>query len=501
MDSPESEQSPKVFISYAWSPERKQMVLESATKLLQDGLDVVLDQWNFHGGIDRFHFMEQSVRDPTITKVLIFSDRIYAEEANDRLGGVGAQTQIFTPQLYGEVTDSKCIPIACESDEDGNAWMPTYLKSRVFIDFRSEERRSAEYERLVKQLYGLPEIEKPPLGRPPSYVTEPNKPHRRSQTRFERWEQMVATGSPSSTRAEREYLVALREELPGYYLEIGEGEKEDQALIRSLTNLIPIRDELFKLFTEIIAEDPARAPRRIATVMAQLCGFKFYSESRPNWDRRKAEPTAFLCWELWIYITALLVSLGHPQLLDALLSRRFEVPVPARSSPFTIFHCMSDILLRPHSTYANHQSVVFSQRLTGANAISRVELIQADALLSLRAMAKEDDSWFAHLLVDRSDQEDPPMFQAARTSQGLQELALVLGVQDTHELVNAINKARDPFISSSRLARAVLKATCLGIEHPATALSFHSLQQQSFCVVNRLVQLQDRMRVVRALEG
>jgi hypothetical protein len=134
--------SPKVFISYAWSEERKEMVLLYGERLRQDGIDVVLDQWDFSGGDDRFHFMEQSVKDPSVTKILIFSDRLYAGKADGRLGGVGAETQIFTPELYGEVKDSKCIPIACESDDDGEAYMPIYLKSRIFIDFRKEGDRS-----------------------------------------------------------------------------------------------------------------------------------------------------------------------------------------------------------------------------------------------------------------------------------------------------------------------------------------------------------------------
>jgi TIR domain len=74
--------NPNVFISYAWSEIRREMVLDIGSRLLQDGVDVVLDLWGLKEGDDRFHFMERSVSDTSVTKVLVFSDRLYSEKAN-----------------------------------------------------------------------------------------------------------------------------------------------------------------------------------------------------------------------------------------------------------------------------------------------------------------------------------------------------------------------------------------------------------------------------------
>ena len=39
--------SPKVFISYSWSsPEPEQWVLDIATELAENGVDVILDKWD-----------------------------------------------------------------------------------------------------------------------------------------------------------------------------------------------------------------------------------------------------------------------------------------------------------------------------------------------------------------------------------------------------------------------------------------------------------------------
>lgn len=47
--------------------------------------------------------MESMVQDSSIDKVLIICDKGYKEKADDREGGVGTETQIITPTLYGKV--------------------------------------------------------------------------------------------------------------------------------------------------------------------------------------------------------------------------------------------------------------------------------------------------------------------------------------------------------------------------------------------------------------
>lgn len=55
-------EKPKVFISYAWGTEQYQeKVLEFATQLMKDGIDVVFDKWDLNEGNDTYTFME-SVR-------------------------------------------------------------------------------------------------------------------------------------------------------------------------------------------------------------------------------------------------------------------------------------------------------------------------------------------------------------------------------------------------------------------------------------------------------
>jgi hypothetical protein len=102
---------PKIFISYSWStPDHEDWVLSLAQRLVNNGIDVVLDKWDLKEGHDKYAFMESMVTSSTITKVLIILDKKYAEKADERGGGVGTETQIISPNVYANTAQEKFIP-------------------------------------------------------------------------------------------------------------------------------------------------------------------------------------------------------------------------------------------------------------------------------------------------------------------------------------------------------------------------------------------------------
>ena len=138
-----SEERPKVFISYSWSSQaHRDRIREYAERLIGDNVDVILDQWHLREGQDKNAFMEKMTTDPTVTHVLVFLDKQYATKANQRKAGVGTESQIISQEVYKKVDQEKFIPIACELDENEEAYSPTFFASRIWIDFSSPERRT-----------------------------------------------------------------------------------------------------------------------------------------------------------------------------------------------------------------------------------------------------------------------------------------------------------------------------------------------------------------------
>ena len=148
---------PKVFISYSWTTEvYKARVLDLAKRLRRSGVDVILDQWELKPGHDMYAFMEQSIR--AADKVLILCDKGYSSKADNRTGGVGAETQIITPDVYGKHKQEKFIPVIMEKP----TMVPSYLKSRYAVYFINDEEE--EYRNLCRAIFGINREKKPPLG-------------------------------------------------------------------------------------------------------------------------------------------------------------------------------------------------------------------------------------------------------------------------------------------------------------------------------------------------
>ena len=159
--------NPRVFISYSWSSEKyKSMVLRLAENLRHDGVNVIVESWDLKSGYDKYYFMEHSVE--IADKVLILCDLGYVEKANNRTGGVGDETSIITPDVYGNNKQEKFIPVLME----GKDVVPRYLKGRIGVDFTPGDRNK-KYRDLLRVIFDRPIEKKPELGQPPKWLDEP----------------------------------------------------------------------------------------------------------------------------------------------------------------------------------------------------------------------------------------------------------------------------------------------------------------------------------------
>ncbi len=166
----------KVFISYAWSsPEHEKWVMELAERLERNGVEVVIDKWNSTEGQNLNAFMQRSVTDPTITKVLVICDETYARKADGFEGGVGTETVIISNEVYQDVEQTKFVPIIAQRSSEGEAYIPTYLKGTKYIDMSSEQNYEDGYEKLIRNLYGKPEFVRPERGQAPTFLLQDEK--------------------------------------------------------------------------------------------------------------------------------------------------------------------------------------------------------------------------------------------------------------------------------------------------------------------------------------
>lgn len=156
--------APRIFVSYSHdSREHRKWVLELSTKLVGNGIDVTLDQWDLRLGDDVARFMEVGVRESD--RVLIICTPQYVTKANEGTGGVGYERLIVTAHLVRDLGSTKFIPIVRYASDE--AKVPEFLGNRYYVDFSDDDQFNAKLDELLHELHQVPVLEKPPLGRNP----------------------------------------------------------------------------------------------------------------------------------------------------------------------------------------------------------------------------------------------------------------------------------------------------------------------------------------------
>lgn len=151
---------PKVFISYAWeSEEHRAWVKELADRLLDDGIEAIVDQYDLELGDRLPQFMEESVT--SVDYVLVVCTPTYKAKADARIGGVGYEGHIISDELYSKRNERKFIPVL-----KGGTFaecVPTFLVGKLGIDL-SNGFDGENYGNLVATLFHAKR--KPPVQQP-----------------------------------------------------------------------------------------------------------------------------------------------------------------------------------------------------------------------------------------------------------------------------------------------------------------------------------------------
>lgn len=155
--------APKTFISYSHdSQEHKKWVLELATRLRNNGIDAIIDQFELQPGDDVPHFMETHLA--SANKILMICTDKYVDKANNGQGGVGYEKMIITSNLIKKIDENKIIPII---RQNVTTEVPTFLKSKLYINFSKPDDYEFSYDDLVRTIHNSPLFEKPPVGNNP----------------------------------------------------------------------------------------------------------------------------------------------------------------------------------------------------------------------------------------------------------------------------------------------------------------------------------------------
>ena len=152
---------PKLFVSYSHdSEEHKAWVEKLATRLEQNGVHVIFDQWDITLGSDLTLFMEQGLT--SADRVMVVCTEPYVKKANEQQGGgVGYEKMIISAQIMRKLNDNRVIPVIVNNHLDDP--VPTFVGARLRLYFDNVNYEKS-YAELIHDLHGQKMKPRPAAG-------------------------------------------------------------------------------------------------------------------------------------------------------------------------------------------------------------------------------------------------------------------------------------------------------------------------------------------------
>jgi len=442
---------PKLFISYCWSnPEHEEWVLRLGTELRENGVDVILDKWDLKEGNDANAFMEKMVSDDDIKKVILIIDDKYSEKANKRSGGVGTETQIISAEVYESVEQSKFVAVIANRDEEGQAKLPIFYKSRIYIDLSDADLYGENFEQLIRWVYDKPFNVKPELGKKPAFLDEETSVSIGTSSAFRRLLEATKNSRPHAHGALVEYTNIFSKNLSKFRLEPSNGAEDfDQKVIDSIEKFIPYRNELIEVFSSISQYDNTQNSFPVI--------HKFFESlipylNRPeginrhhkwDWDNLK-----FIIQESFLICISVLLKHERYDAIGYLLKQRYYVELDDnygqnKMHSFGVFrNHLESLDHRNRRLKLNRMSLhadIIKERSTDSG-ISFNQIMQADFLLYITNAIQElkeggRQRWWPETLIFKSFHGGAfEVFLRSESSEYFNQLAPALGINDKSEL-------------------------------------------------------------------
>jgi hypothetical protein len=442
------DQPPKLFVSYSWSSQDHEgWVLNLATQLREDGIDVVLDKWDLREGQDAHAFMEQMVTDSAVKKVIMICDRRYAEKANERTGGVGSEAQIISPELYERVEQTKFVAVLAERDDEGRPCLPAFYGSRIYIDMSSPDQYGTNYDQLVRWVYDEPLHVKPALGGQPAFLANERigvsttGPLRRALA-------AMREGRPMWQGSLKDYFDVLSGDLERFRVS-GQVQDFDEFVVRSIDEFLPLRNEAIDVFNALAKYCPTEQSWELLhSLFEKLLPYTVVPEEVTSWNEQDFDNFKFIIHELFLYAIAALIRELQYAGVRYLLNQPFYFAANARRGgdamvSFVVFWNYLRSLDRRNERLQMRRLSVHADLLEARARQSGFrfqEIMQADLILFIRDCLDclrfgRGQVWWPVTLLYADRQHGPfEVFARGQSRRNFAQFRQVLDIQTKKEL-------------------------------------------------------------------
>lgn len=422
-----------------------------ATELVESGVNTVLDKWDLKEGDESTAFMEKMVSDETVTKVIIISDKVYAEKSNKRQGGAGTEAQIISKEIFSQEDQRKFVVAVTEKDEAENAFTPSYYTSRIFIDFTDESKYSASFEQMIRWIEGKPLNAKPKLGTLPAYITEKDTIiELTTGPQMRRAIESLRASHSHAYAATKEYLEVFSAEIGQFAFEDDYDRLSDEVL-RNFASFIPYRDGWLEVLNAICnySDDP-RFGELLHQFFERIIPYSFSEhgfEIEADRDNIK-----FFAQEMLLHSVALFVKEKRWDLLNSIISTPYFYAGWGNRSDgslgsFREFNSHLKLLYYRQEQlkkdrWLSPAGQLFKERSVGSG-FTFDETVQADFILFIRSQLDNNDvydRWFPTTLVYAGRHRRAfEVFERSRSTAYFEKMRPMLGNATKDQLLGVEN--------------------------------------------------------------
>jgi TIR domain-containing protein len=451
-----TDETPKLFISYSWtSSDHEQWVINLATELRESGIDVILDKWDLKEGHDAHAFMEKMVTDSDIKKVAIICDKNYAEKADGRSGGVGTETQIISGEIYVKEDQNKFVAVLCNRDPNGNAYLPTYYKSRIYIDLSDQDLFSKNFEQLLRWVYDKPLYIKPDLGNKPAFLSDEPLESLGTSATFRRALDAIRNNKEYASGSLNEYFDTFIQNLEKLRIKEVDGEFDDM-VVESIEQFLPYRNEVIEIFLAVAQyRNTTETHQQLHRFIEGIIPYLYKPKDVTSFRESDFDNFRFIVHELFLYLIASLLKYECFETVSYLLRHHYYIESNLDSNKMMSFanirtpvrsltHRNDRMNLRRISVRAD----LLEQR-SKTSGLSFRQLMQADFILYVRdcfdsITEKKDQYWWPETLlyIERYDGAFE-IFARASSEEYFNKIKCLIGIskkQKLEPLIEAYNQ-------------------------------------------------------------
>lgn len=474
----------KVFISYSWSTsEHEAWVLNLATDLMDSGIETVLDKWDLKEGDEATAFMERMVSDPDISKVLIISDRLYAEKSNERKGGAGTEAQIISQEIFSQQDLSKFVVAVTEKQDDGSAYTPAYYTSRIFIDFSDSRNFAESFEQLLRWITDQPIYKKPPIGKLPSYLTDPENAISMPTNAAKRHAiDALSHDKTAAFSATKDYFELFTKHLDRFRFD-ADFDPLAASVLSNFGSFIPYRDEFLEVVRAISScPQDERYGGLLHSCFERLIPFFFPPSGTEKYNALMSDNFKFFGHELFLHCVAVFIAEERYDLVNSLVEQHYYSEHWADRTnealrPFWEFRHPLHLLLHradklEGAKWLSPTGQLLKERVVGAR-LEFHQLMQADFVLFLRSSLLEinpDRRWFpATLAYIEHNYRAFEVFERSRSKRYFERVRPLFAGAAKEDLVDLVNRfGAEPEYLPRWQTQRVAPALLMGIDNICT---------------------------------